>query len=79
MIGARQTRQKEIGRIKLTDTRELVASLVDNEKLDLRVWVEGDSYKGWTKQGFRLYLFDEIWTEFKRLIGKVDKAYQELA
>lgn len=40
---------KEIGRIKLTHTRELVASLVDNEKLDLGVWVESDSYKGWTK------------------------------
>jgi len=53
--------------------------LVDNEKLDLRVWVESDTYKGWTKQGFRLYLFDEIWTEFKKLIDKVDKAYQEIA
>ena len=42
MIRARQTRQKEIGRIKLTDARELVASLVDNEKLDLGVWVESD-------------------------------------
>ena len=53
--------------------------MVDNEKLDLRVRVESDTYKGWTKQGFRLYLFDEIWSEFKKLIGKVDKAYQELA
>jgi len=34
---AKQTEQKKIGRIKLTDTRELVASLMDNEKLDLRV------------------------------------------
>jgi len=42
MIRARQTRQKEIGRIKLADARELVASLVDNEKLDLGVWVESD-------------------------------------
>jgi len=36
----KQGEQKEIGRIKLTDTRELVASLVDNEKLDLRVRVD---------------------------------------
>jgi len=71
---AKQTNQKEIGRIRLTDTRKLIASLVDNEKLDLRVRVESDTYKGWTKQGFRLYLFDEIWSEFKKLIGKVDKA-----
>ncbi len=74
----RENRENK-ARIKLTDTRELVASLVDNEKLDLRVWVESDTYKGWTKQGFRLYLFDEIWSEFKKLIDKVDKTYQELA
>ena len=75
----KQTEQKEIGRIKLTDTRELVASLVDNEKLDLPVWVESGTYKGWTKQGFRLYLFDEMSTEFKKLIDEVDKAYQQIA
>ena len=74
----KQTEQKEIGRIKLTDTRELIASLVDNEKLGLRVWVESDTYKGWTKQGFRLYLFDEIWKDFNKLINRVDKAYQEI-
>jgi len=68
-----------IGRTKLSYTRDLVASLVDNEKLDLRVWVESDTYKGWTKQSFRLYLFDEIWSEFKKLIDKADKTYQELA
>ena len=54
---AKQTGQKEIGRIKLSNTRELVASIVDGEKLDLRIWVESDSYKGWTKQGFRLHRF----------------------
>lgn len=32
---AKQTEQKEIGRIKLTDTRDLVASLVNDEKLGL--------------------------------------------
>jgi len=52
---------------------------VNNEKLDLRVFVKSDSYEGWTKQGFRLYLFDEIWEEFKKLIDKVDKAYKEIA
>jgi len=29
----KQTEQKEIGRVKLSDTQELVASIVDNEKL----------------------------------------------
>ena len=42
----KQTEQKEIGRIKLSNTRELVASLVDGEKLDLRIWVDSNSYKG---------------------------------
>jgi len=75
----KQTEQKEIGRIELSNTRELVASIIDGEKLDLRVWVDSDNYKGWTKQGFRLYLFDGIWGEFKKLIGKIDKEYQEIA
>ena len=56
----KQIEQRELGRIKLTDTQKLVRSLVDNEKLDLQAWVESDTYKGWTRQGFRLYLFDKI-------------------
>ena len=75
----KQTNQKEIGRIKLTNTRELVDSLVDGEKLDLRIWVESNNYKGWTKQGLRFYLFDDNWPEFKKLIDKVDKVYEEIA
>jgi len=49
MRKAKETEQKEIGRIKLSDTKELIASLVDGEKLDLRIWVKGKNYKGWTK------------------------------
>ena len=75
----KQTEQKEIGRIKLSDTQDLVASLVDNEKLDLRVFVKSDNYTGATKRGFRFYLHDDNWTEFKKLIDKVDKAYKEIA
>ncbi len=33
MNKTKQTEQKEIGRVKLSDTQELVASIVDNEKL----------------------------------------------
>ena len=73
-----QTEQKEIGRIKLSDAQDLVASLVDNEKLDLRIFVKSDSYTGATKRGFRFYLFDNNWIEFKELINKVDKAYEEI-
>ena len=76
----KQTEQKEIGRIKLSNTRKLVASIVDGEKLDLRrVWLDSKNYKGWTKQGLRFYLFDGNWEEFKELMGKVDKEYENLA
>ena len=43
MRKVKQTEQKEIGRIKLTDTQDLVASLVDGEKPNLRVFVKTDS------------------------------------
>ena len=79
MNKTKQTEQKEIGRVKLSDTQELVASIVDNEKLDLRIFVKTDSYTGATKRGVRFYLFDNNWTEFKKLIHEVDKTYQELA
>ena len=78
-MGVKQSEQKEIGRIKLSNTREFVASIVDGEKLDLRVWVDSKNYKGWTKQGLRFYLFDGIYEEFKKLIKKVDKVYEEIA
>ncbi|GAI14134.1 unnamed protein product [marine sediment metagenome] len=73
-----QTEQEEIGRIKLSDAQDLVASIIDNEKLDLRVFVKSDKYTGATKKGFRFYLFDNNWTEFKKLIDKIDKAYEEM-
>ena len=75
----KQTKQKEIGRIELSNTRELVASLVNSEKIDLRVSVDSKSYTGWTRNGLRFYLFDDNWTEFRKLIDKVDKIYEEIA
>lgn len=72
-----QTEQKEIGRIKLSDNQDLVASIIDNEKLDLRIFIKTDSYTGATKRGFRFYLFDNNWAEFKKLIDKIDKVYEE--
>jgi len=75
----KQTGQKEIGRIKLTNTRELVASLVDGEKLDLRVWIETKDYRGLTKRDLRFYRYDGIWEELKNLIAKADKIYEEIA
>jgi hypothetical protein len=72
-------KQKEITRIRLSDKEDLIASVVNDEKLDLRVWMNTDKYKGWTKRGLRFYFFDGVWEEFKKLIGKVDKKYQEIA
>lgn len=78
MNKTKQPEQKEIGRIKLSNAQDLVASLVDNDKLDLRIFVKTDSYTGATKKGIRFYLFDNNWIEFKKLIDKVDKAYGEI-
>ena len=78
MSKTNQTEQREIGRIKLSDSQDLVASLVDDEKLDLRIFVKSDSYTGATKRGFRFYLFDNSWTEFKKLVNEIDKAYNEI-
>ena len=78
MNKTKQTEQEEIGRIKLSDNQDLVASLVDNEKLDLRIFVKTDNYTGATKKGFRFYLFDNNWIEFKGLIEKADKIYNEI-
>jgi len=58
---------------------ELVAFTVDSEKLDLRIWVDSSNYKGWTKQGLRFYLFHGNWEEFKELMEKVNKEYENLA
>ncbi len=79
MAKTKQTEQKEIGRIKLSDTQDLVASLIDKEKLDLRIFIKTDNYAGATKRGFRFYLFDNNWIEFKKLINKIDEAYEEIS
>lgn len=73
-----ENNQKEIGRVKLSDSEELVVSLVNDEKLDIRIWVDTEKYKGPTKRGIRFYLFDGNWEEFKKLIDKADETYQEL-
>ena len=67
-----------MAKTKLNDHSELVATIVGNEKLDLRVFVNTDSYQGPTKRDLRLYLFDRIWDDFKKLVDKVDHEYQKL-
>lgn len=77
-IKTKQTEQKEIGRIQLSDDQDLVASIVDREKIDLRVFMNTEKYSGPTKRGIRFYIWDNNWIEFKKLIDKVDKIYQEI-
>jgi len=76
MRKVKQCKQKEIGRVKLNDTQDLVASMVDNEKVGLRVVVDTKNYKGHTKNGLRFYLFDGNWEEFRKLINEVGKVYE---
>ncbi|MBA7490756.1 hypothetical protein ES702_01299 [subsurface metagenome] len=74
-----QVKQKEIGRIPLREGENLVVNLVDNEKVDLRVWMDTDKYKGPTKRGVRFYLWDGNWEKFKKLIKTVDKEVEKVA
>jgi len=73
-----QNNQKEIGRVALSESQDLVISMVDNEKLDIRVWLKTETYTGPTKRGVRFFIFDGIWEEFKKVVKKVDKVYKEL-
>lgn len=75
---AEKQKQVEIGRIQLSDNQDLVAALIDNEKLDIRVFMNTDSYTGPTKRGIRFYLFDDNWIEFKKLIDKINEAYEKI-
>jgi len=61
----------KIERIRLSDNQDLATSLIDNEKIDLRIFVKTDSYTGATRRGFRFYLFDNNWIEFKKLINEI--------
>lgn len=70
---------KEIGRIPLKEGQDLVVSLVDDERLDIRVWLNSEKYTGPTKRGVRFYIHEGIWEEFYKLMGKVDREYQEIA
>lgn len=73
----KQVKPKKIGHIKLSGNEELIASLIDNEKLELRMFHKTDNYIG-PARGFRFYFFDENWPKFKKLVEKIDKAYEEL-
>jgi len=61
---------RAIPEVELPDTRELVSSIVGNEKLYLRVLVKSDSYGEVTKRGLRFHLHDGNWTQFKELMAR---------
>ena len=71
--------QKGIGKIKLTKNQEPIVTPVDNQRLDLRIWINPGNYMGPTKRAVRFYLFDGIWEQLKRLVDKVDKVYEGIA
>lgn len=74
----KQDKQKQIGEVELGGGNRLVATIVNGEKLDLRIFVSTNSYSGPTKRGVRFYLFDGIWDKFKKLIEKIEKEVKEL-
>jgi len=74
----KNSKTKKIARIKLSETQKIVATLVDNEKLDIGIWLNTPKYAGFTTRGLRFYLFDRIWGEFKKLVEKVDNQVKKL-
>jgi len=69
---------KEIGKIRLKEDQRLIINLIDDEKLDIRVWLNSEKYSGPTKRGVQFYLFDGIWDEFKKLVRKLSRSSKNL-
>jgi hypothetical protein len=64
---------KEIGRIKKTDSTSVVVRINEFQGelgVDIREYVETTKYTGLTKKGTRIP--KSKWKEFKELINKVD-------
>ncbi|MBA7692747.1 hypothetical protein ES703_101314 [subsurface metagenome] len=75
----KELKYTDIGSIKISDTAELKAKIVDDEYVDFRIWVKTENYTGPTKRGIRFYLFDSNFEEFCKLVEKVKKVYEDLA
>ena len=69
-------KRKEIGRVRLSDWTSVVVSIVNDEHLDLRLWIDSDDFIGWSKRALRFYMLAGHWKEFKELMDKVDEAYE---
>jgi len=70
---------KEIGRISLKENQDLIINLIDDEKLDIRVYVNTERYSGPTKRGVRFYIYDGIWKKFFEVMEKMNRIYEEIA
>lgn len=68
----------KIGRVDLREGVNLIARVIDDKEIDLRVWMNTEEYKGPTKKGIRFNFFDGTWIQFKKLMEKVDKKYAKL-
>lgn len=68
----------EVGRINLKEGTDLRVGIVNDEELDLRIWMDTEKYQGPTKRGVRFNLFDDTWIQFKELMKKVDTKHKEL-
>ena len=64
---------EEIGRIKKSDTTEIVIKVDDyggQKGVTIREYLTSEKYTGFTKQGTRIPA--EKWEEFKTLVNKVN-------
>jgi len=73
-----EEKRKEIGRVKISESEDLILTLVDEEKLDIRIWMDTERYKGPTKRGVRFYLFDGIWERVFELLKAFNDEFEEL-
>ena len=69
---------KKISEFEKTDDKKIIFSMVEGKKdihIDIREWVESDSYKGFTKKGIRFHV--EHWEEFVRAIKELESKLNE--
>lgn len=63
---------EEIGRIKKSETTELVVRMTEfrgTVGIDIREYVTSDRYTGWSKNGIRIPVTE--WAHFKEVLEKV--------
>jgi hypothetical protein len=72
-VGELMMEEKEIGRIKKTESTSVVVRINEFQGaagVDIREFVETTKYTGLTKKGTRIP--KSLWNDFKELINKVE-------